>query len=102
LLVDQFEELFRFERLHQPGEARAFVDLLLATTRQPDAKVYIIITMRSDFLGKCPVFAGLPEAMNDSQFLTPRLSRDQTRAAIEGPLAMFNCRIDDLVVNRIN
>jgi len=101
LLVDQFEELFRFERLREPGEARAFVDLLLATTRQPNIGAYVIITMRSDFLGQCPIFAGLPEAMNDSQFLTPRLSRDQTRAAIEGPLAMFNASIDDLVVNRI-
>lgn len=101
LLVDQFEEIFRFERQSDRDEARSFVDLLLTTVESPDVRVYVVITMRSDFLGSCPVFVGLPEAMNDSQFLTPRLTREQQQTAIECPLAQFNAHIEPAVVSRI-
>ena len=105
LVVDQFEELFRFTEHGASSEARAFVDLLLATARAETARyrssVYIVVTMRSDFLGHCPVFRGLPEALNDSQYLTPRLNREEQRAAIEGPAALFNTTIRPEVVNRI-
>jgi WD40 repeat protein/tetratricopeptide (TPR) repeat protein/energy-coupling factor transporter ATP-binding protein EcfA2 len=105
LLVDQFEELFRFTSRGPSSEARAFVDLLLTSALGEPARqrcsVYIVITMRSDFLGHCPIFRGLPEALNDSQYLTPRLNREQQRAAIEGPAALFNTVIQPEVVNRI-
>jgi WD40 repeat protein/tetratricopeptide (TPR) repeat protein len=101
LLVDQFEELFRFSPDGDASAARAFVDLLLAAARGTKFPVYVVLTMRSDFLGHCPVFRGLPEMLNDSQYLTPRLNRDQQRAAIEGPAALFNTTIRPEVVNRI-
>jgi len=89
VLVDQFEEIFRFHRLGGTSESNAFVDLLLASAGEPSVSIYVVLTMRSDYLGNCPVFRGLPEAMNESQFLTPRLTREQNRAAIVGPAAMF-------------
>ena len=103
LLVDQFEELFkyRYEGEGQREEANAFVALLLATVREPDRPVYIVLTMRSDFLGMCDVFDGLPEALNDSQFLTPRLNRDQLGEAIEKPAQVFGGRVEPAVVNRL-
>ena len=60
LLVDQFEELFRFRRqqiemskeANAASEASAFVDLLLATTKQSERPIYVVITMRSDFFGR--------------------------------------------------
>lgn len=101
LVVDQFEELFRFNSAASDSEARAFVDLLLTSVQKGSLPIYITITMRSDFLGYCPVFRGLPEALNDSQYLTPRLSREQQRLAIEGPAALFNTIVNPDVVNRI-
>ena len=44
--------------------------------------------MRSDFLGDCSHFWDLPEAINESQYLIPRLTRDQLREVIEGPVAV--------------
>lgn len=101
LLVDQFEELFTFGKDGDSCEAREFVALLLATASCPDVPVYVVITMRSDFLGHCTIFSGLPEAMTDSQFLTPRLTRDQQLQAIECPLALFDAQIDPVVTRRI-
>jgi hypothetical protein len=101
LLVDQFEELFRFAQLTDSDEAIAFVDLVLASCRQTAVPIFTTITMRSDFWGNCLMFTGLPEAMNNSQFLTPRLTRDQTYDAITGPVSMFCAKIEDAVVNHI-
>src|ERR1700736_5902617 len=45
LLVDQFEEIFRFREKGGPDEADAFVALLLATSQQREAKGDVDITM---------------------------------------------------------
>ncbi|MBD0259479.1 MAG: hypothetical protein ICV83_27485, partial [Cytophagales bacterium] len=99
ILVDQFEEIFRFRREVDVNEADAFVALLLASTRH-EVPIYVVITMRSDFLGDAALFAGLPEALNDSQFLTPRLTREQCQAAIEKPARVFGGSIEPALVNR--
>src|SRR5262249_11749518 len=111
LLVDQFEEIFRYRRVGRPGEpedgqldrdeAIDFVALLLPTARTKDFPVYIVLTMRSDYLGDCAQFDSLPEVLNDSQFLTPRLTLDQRREAIEGPARVFDGRVDPALVNRL-
>jgi len=51
LLVDQFEEIFRFSREGGRNEADAFVELLLASAAQEDVPIYVVLTMRSDYLG---------------------------------------------------
>ncbi|MFN9291975.1 MAG: hypothetical protein ACK6EB_28190, partial [Planctomyces sp.] len=93
ILADQFEEVFRFQQ-RDPDEALAFVNLLLATAADRSVPVYVLLTMRSDFLGQCAVFPGLPEALNDSQFLCPRLTRTQLREAIQLPALGETTRLD--------
>ncbi len=95
LFVDQFEEIFRYYDLGEEDEAEAFVALLLASN------VYVVITMRSDFIGNCALFHGLPEAINDGQFLTPRLSREQLAEAIVTPARVFGGDIDPILVNQL-
>ncbi len=101
LLVDQFEEVFRFRREVDRDEADAFVALLLRTASEPNCRVFVVLTMRSDFLGDCALFTGLPEALNDNQFLTPKLSREQRREAIEGPAMVFEGQVEEALVNAI-
>ena len=101
VLVDQFEEIFRYRDQTDADEADAFVELLLAPEREAEGRIYVALTMRSDFLGDCAVFRGLPEAMNDSQFLTPRLTREQRRAAIAGPAGVAGASIEPALVNRM-
>ena len=92
VLVDQFEEIFRFQSAAQKDEADAFVGLLLAAAAQREAPLFIVFTMRSDYLGQCAVFSGLPEALNEAQYLCPKLSREQQQAAIAGPARVFGGR----------
>jgi hypothetical protein len=101
ILVDQFEEIFRFGAGAGQEEADAFVALLLATSQQREQPVYVVITMRSDFIGDCTRFAGLPEAVNEAQFLTPRMTREQSRQAIEGPAEVFGGVVEPALVNRL-
>jgi energy-coupling factor transporter ATP-binding protein EcfA2 len=104
LLVDQFEELFRFGVESGKAESRAeaahFVNLMLALSEQRQLSIYMVTTMRSDFLGDCDNFYGLPEAMNRSQYLVPRLTRGQLRQAIEGPINLFGGSISARLLDR--
>jgi tetratricopeptide (TPR) repeat protein len=101
LLVDQFEELFRYRRGDASDESEAFVALLLASAAQRDRRIYVVITMRSDFLGECARFFGLADAINDGQFLTPRLTRQQCQQAIEGPARVCGGRVEKALVTRL-
>jgi len=99
IVVDQFEEIFRFCREGDREEALAFVSLLLATTDRPNARAYVVITMRSDFIGDCAIFTGLPEKITISDFLTPRLTRAQRRKAIVGPAQVFGGGVEEDLVS---
>jgi WD40 repeat protein/energy-coupling factor transporter ATP-binding protein EcfA2 len=101
LLVDQFEEIFRYRKRYMADEADAFVSMMLASCKDREFPIYVVITMRSDFLGDCARFYGLPEAMNDNQFLTPRLTREQCKAAIEGPAEVYGGHVEATLVNRL-
>ena len=108
VIVDQFEELFRYRNLQSASEdeqgteekAVAFVNLLLEAAASPHP-IYVVITMRSDFLGDCAQFFGLPEAINRGQYLVPRMSRDERRAAIAGPVAVAGGQISPILLTRL-
>ena len=119
LIVDQFEEIFRFrgrdsddvpvnqsssvllEQAQRREEAEYFVELVLSLSVQEVIPVYVVLSMRSDFLGDCDVFFGLPEAMNRSRFLVPRLTRHQMRQAIEGPSRLVGATLAPKLVDRV-
>jgi hypothetical protein len=105
VVADQFEELFRYQRqmteIDGGAEAALFVSLLLTAAARPDAPVYVVLTMRSDFLGDCAQFPGLPEALSESQYLIPRLTREQRRQAIEEPLRLFGATMTPQLVEQL-
>jgi hypothetical protein len=63
--------------------------------------VYVVITMRSDFIGNCTEFEGLTEAINEGQYLVPRMTRDERRSAIVGPVAVGGAEITPRLVLRL-
>ncbi len=106
VLVDQFEELFRFSKYEKDAaegkrDSIAFINLLLKAAEQKEYPIYVVFTMRSDFLGDCTEFRGLPEAINDGQYLIPRMTRDERREAISGPIAVGGATISPALLNRL-
>lgn len=108
LVIDQFEELFRYgEEAHglkkaaMTEESRAFVELLLTAASHHTHRLHIVITLRSDFFGNCAAYSGLAEAVSASQYLVPLPGRDQLEAIIRGPITDANGVIDNMLVQRL-
>ncbi|UEM20899.1 AAA family ATPase [Skermanella mucosa] len=108
LVVDQFEELFRFgeeaegeERAARREEARAFVELLLRGAGDPSGRLTVLVTMRSDFFGDCGRFHGLAEAVSASQYLVPQLDRESLVPIIRRPVEQAGAGIDPLLVQTL-
>lgn len=101
LLVDQFEELFRYQDYAGREEAEAFCALLIESARQRQVPIHVALTMRSEYLGACALVDGLAEAISGGMVLIPRMTREQCRSAIVGPAAICGFKIEDALVNRL-
>ncbi len=113
LIVDQFEELFRFglaglalrrasvEGTRAREEATQFVQILLDADRRRLKDVHVLITMRSDFIGDCAYFHGLSEAVSATQYLVPNLTRSQLEDVIRKPIEKSGAGIEPELVERL-
>jgi hypothetical protein len=108
ILIDQFEELFRFEHETSRDEAELFVDLLIGDIPDPEAEdtaapsaLHVIVTMRSEFLGECARFGGFAEAINRTQYLVPRLSRAALVRAIQQPARLYGGEVTGELCERL-
>ena len=95
LLVDQFEELFRYQLMPGARKRRPSSRLLLESARAQlgsrDLRRHhhaLRISRR-----RC-LIDGLAEAINRGLFLTPRMTREQCRDAIVGPAAVCGFEIE--------
>ncbi len=106
IIADQFEEIFSYLREEEAAgrgaeareQAQALVRRLLDAAAEPGLRIYVLLVMRSDYLGDCTQFPDLPERMNASLYLVPRLRRDQLQRAIEAPVGRD---IEPAVVQRL-
>ncbi len=83
------------------AEARAFVSLLLEASQQDRIADLRDADHAIEFLADCTAFAGLPEAINEGLYLVPRLTRDQSREAIEEPIRQAGAEIENRLVNEL-
>jgi tetratricopeptide (TPR) repeat protein len=109
ILVDQFEELFRYQSDDSREDAQAFVSLLLESRwprgaespRAAALPIYVAITMRSEYLGACALIEGLAEAVNEGTYLTPRMKRRELEEAIVGPARVSGIDVEPRLVTRV-
>jgi energy-coupling factor transporter ATP-binding protein EcfA2 len=104
VVVDQFEELFRYRQLAGgPWAGGSQADGLQADGHgfSEEATAFVVLTMRSDFLGDCTQFAGLAEAINAGLYLVPRLTPEQRRAAIVNPIRVQGAEIEPVLATRL-
>jgi WD40 repeat protein/ABC-type oligopeptide transport system ATPase subunit len=105
ILIDQFEELFRYIRAERNeetiNESSAFVNLLIQSITQTEVPVHIAVTLRSDFIGDCSQFPELTQLINNSHYLVPQMTREQLRLAIEGPVAVGGGKITKRLVQQV-
>jgi len=110
LVVDQFEEFFtndenfNKETAIPSNEAQLTINLLLESTRiatEQNIPLYIICTMRSDYIGNAPAYRGLPELIGKSQFFVPRLNREEISQVIEEPTILSGNKISKRLIQRL-
>ena len=105
MVIDQFEELFRFKNSkgadYTVADAKAFIGLILAAVEHSEIPFYLILSMRTDFLDECTEFRGLSEMINKGYYLVPRMNTDERRLAITGPLGARGSMITDELVDRL-
>jgi tetratricopeptide (TPR) repeat protein len=109
VLVDQFEELFWYQNAEGREDAQALVTLLLesrwprglASPQRAEMPIYVTITLRSEYLGPCALIWGLPEAINEGTYLTPRMKRQECEDAILGPARVCGFDVEPQLVTRL-
>ncbi len=106
IVVDQFEELFRYKESsnkleNRKDEPETFIRLLVSTIEQTELPVYIILTMRSDFIGDCSDFTGLTSLINKSNYLVPQMARSDYEVVITGPLKVAGLNIEPRLLQHI-
>jgi hypothetical protein len=100
IFVDQFEEIFRY-RQKDINEADTFVKLLLRAASEPDAPIYVVVTMRADFLGQAVAFERLAQAINDGLYLAPPLDTSELTSVVVSPLRMVGGDIAPALVAQL-
>ena len=108
IIVDQFEEFFTNPENYvnsTPSESSQItLNILLETAKialEQNLPIYVVCTMRSDYIGQCSAFRGLPEAIGFSQFFVPRLKRNELKLIIEEPALLNGNKISKRLVERL-
>ncbi len=98
LVVDQFEDLFRCGpsvQIHSkdPGTKR-FVELLVNAVKGERPGIYVLLSIRSDFIEASAAFRPLTELINRSKYFLPQMSREAFAASINGPVEQAGVRLE--------
>jgi hypothetical protein len=105
IVIDQFEELFRPDFMRREDwldQATMYVQTLLEASTLRGGRIFVMFTMRSDFLGPCDRIPTLVESINDNcLYLVPRLSRRAVRDLIIKPLERAEVIVSDEAVRRV-
>jgi formylglycine-generating enzyme required for sulfatase activity len=95
LAVDQFEELFTFA---DPDERRRFERLLAETLADPDCPLFIISTVRADFLDRFEDLPRLVDVQNRAgrKWTLPPISVAGLREIIDGPARLAGLDVSEV------
>jgi len=97
ILIDQFEEIYSL--CDDVEERRIFIENLLHATRDRSKKVFVVITLRSDFLAQTQAYPELSRIIALNNVLVPAMNEDELRRAIAKPAENAGHPIDKATVN---
>jgi len=100
LIIDQFEELFTLTQ--QDAERLAFCTRLATIFRriqQEAAPIYILLTLRAEFLGEATRFSELRDLLQRHQELIAPMNQRELRSAIEQQASVVGLRFEADLAN---
>jgi hypothetical protein len=90
-VIDQFEELFSKNVLKSRQAESLVARVVECAGAEHHARIFLVITMRSEHLPECAGFPDFPEVINETSYLVRRMKGSELQEAIERPVQMF-CR----------
>ncbi|HVR96884.1 MAG TPA: TIR domain-containing protein, partial [Thermoanaerobaculia bacterium] len=97
VLVDQFEEVFTL--CQEEAQRRALIESLLHAATAAEGRTVVVLTLRSDFYGRCAAHPDLAAALSDRQVLVGTMAPEELRRAIERPAELAGCELEPGVVD---
>lgn len=105
LIIDQFEELFRYRSpetiAEEKEETTKFIDLITGAATGDAGKLYIVVAIRSDLVSECARYKRVTQLFNNSNFFIPRMSRESLQQAIEQPVFQAGAKTDPGLVDTL-
>ncbi len=101
LVVDQFEELFTWpvvvkkRKSGRNADALPFINHLMELLEEAEPRIYLMLSIRSEFLDYCSNFRGLTEHLNKSKYLLPQMSQQDLKEAIMEPLRVSGASVEN-------
>jgi WD40 repeat protein/energy-coupling factor transporter ATP-binding protein EcfA2 len=99
IVIDQFEELFT--QTGSMDERKKFILAVLTAVEVAKGPVMAILTMRSDFIGKCAFYPDLNTYVSEHFFQVSPMSQEELRSAIEEPAQLAGIDFETGLVNQI-
>lgn len=101
LVVDQFEEAFTLCKNNE--ERSKFFDCLLGALQQCGDKLCLVLTMRSDFFGKCTEqeYSGLAQQIQQNLVAVTPMTRNELKQAIVKPAKQVELEIEPELVEEM-
>ena len=92
ILVDQFEEVFRpqnaaLEQTQQ--QTQRLIKLIIDCFDYPNEQVFVLLTMRSEYLERCANYPKFADVLNEVSYLTRRLEKDELKEVIIQPARYY-------------
>ena len=105
IMIDQFEEIFRYGRvLGKSGvkeDPNLYINFLVDVVKQTEHPIFLVITMRSDFIGECSQYQDFTKLINQSNYLIPQMTALDFKEVIEGPIKVKGAVIDEKLVSKL-
>jgi len=99
-VVDQFEELFTWPvalKKRKGGknpDAVHFINHLMRLVGEKEIQIYLMLSIRADFLDYCSNYRELTEHLNKGKYLLPKMSRNDLAEAILEPFRLAGASVE--------
>ncbi len=100
LVVDQFEELFTwplFLKKRKSGknpDAIHFISQLMRLVDVAEPQIFLMLSIRSEFLDYCSTYRELTEHLNRSKYLLPQMNKNDLTEAILEPFNVAGATVE--------
>ncbi|HAO23443.1 MAG TPA: hypothetical protein DCQ37_25165 [Desulfobacteraceae bacterium] len=102
ILVDQFEEIYSL--CDDAEERRIFIENLIYAAKDRAARIFVVITLRSDFLGQTQTHPELSRIIAEKGVIVPAMNETELRRAITEPAqnakSPMNPAVADLLIEQ--